>query len=117
MRAPAMSLDAPSSGDPEGRSLGELVPDEDAADPESQMASTELGGIVRDKLTAFAATLEDERERAIWKERLIAPEPASLSDLGDQGQTVDGPPLGPHDNLACSPLDVSELESSHLSRT
>ena len=84
MRAPAMSLNAPASGDPEGRTLGELVPDDDAGDPETNMASTELGGIVRQKLTAFAATLEDERERAIWKERLIAPDPASLSDLGDR---------------------------------
>lgn len=84
MRAPAMSLTAPASGDPEGRTLGELVPDEEAGDPESAMASTELGSIVRDKLAAFAATLDDERERAIWKERLIANEPASLSDLGDR---------------------------------
>lgn len=84
MRAPAMSLNAPASGDPEGRTLGELVPDDEAADPESAMASTELGGIVREKLNAFAATLEDERERAIWRERLVASEPASLSDLGDR---------------------------------
>lgn len=84
MRAPAMSLTAPASGDPEGRTLGELVPDDEAGDPESAMASTELGSIVRDKLTAFAATLDDEREQAIWKERLIANEPASLSDLGDR---------------------------------
>ena len=84
MRAPAMSLDAPASGDPEGRNLGELVPDDDQQDPESQMAGTELGGIVREKLKAFAATLEDDRERAIWSERLVAAEPASLSDLGDR---------------------------------
>lgn len=84
MRAPAMSLNAPASGDPEGRTLGELVPDEASDDPETAMASTELGGIVREKLSAFAATLEDERERAIWRERLVASEPASLSDLGDR---------------------------------
>lgn len=84
MRAPAMSLSAPATGDPEGRTLGELVPDEDAADPEAQMASNELGGIMREKLTAFAETLEDERERAIWRERLMAADPASLSDLGDR---------------------------------
>ncbi len=84
MRAPAMSLNAPASGDPEGRTLGELVPDDDAQDPEMQMASTELGSIVREKLKAFAETLEDERERAIWTERLVAAEPASLSDLGDR---------------------------------
>ncbi|MSP55001.1 MAG: sigma-70 family RNA polymerase sigma factor [Myxococcales bacterium] len=84
MRAPAMSLDAPASGDPEGRNLGDLVPDKDQQDPESQMAGTELGSIVREKLKAFAATLEDDRERAIWAERLVAPEPASLSDLGDR---------------------------------
>lgn len=84
MRAPAMSLTAPAAGDPEGRTLAELVPDTDAADPEQQMASSELGGIVREKLAAFAATLEDARELAIWKERLVASDPASLSELGER---------------------------------
>lgn len=84
MRAPAMSLTAPAAGDPEGRPLAELVADDGAANPEERMASTQLGGIVRDKLAAFAATLNDDRELAIWRERLVAADPASLSDLGER---------------------------------
>lgn len=83
MRAPAMSLHAPTGGE-EGRSLAEVVPDEDGIGPEGKFAGQELGALVQEKLAAFAATLEDERERAIWRERLMTDEPASLSDLGDR---------------------------------
>jgi RNA polymerase sigma-32 factor len=83
MRAPAMSLHAPVGGE-DGRSLAEIVPDDDNIGPEERVAESQLGALVQDKLKAFAATLEDERERAIWAERLVASEPASLSDLGDR---------------------------------
>jgi RNA polymerase sigma-32 factor len=85
MRAPAMSLHAPVGGE-DGRSLAEIVPDYDGRGPEDRVAGQQLGALVQDKLSAFAATLEDERERAIWLERLMAVEPASLSDLGDRYQ-------------------------------
>ncbi len=81
MRAPAMSLHAPVGGE-DGRSLAEIVPDNDSTGPEDKVAESQLGAIVQEKLRAFAATLEDDRERAIWTERLVANEPASLSDLG-----------------------------------
>lgn len=83
MRAPAMSLHAPVGGE-EGRPLADVVSDEPDAHPEAQVAGQELGAIVQEKLRAFAATLEDEREQAIWRERLMASEPASLSDLGER---------------------------------
>ncbi len=83
MRAPAMSLYAPVGGE-EGRPLAEVVSDADAVGPEQQVADHQLGEIVQTKLRAFEATLEDERERAIWKERLMAGEPSSLSDLGER---------------------------------
>lgn len=83
MRAPAMSLYAPVGGE-EGRALAEVVYDADATGPEEQVADHQLGEIVQSKLRAFEATLEDERERAIWKERLMAQEPSSLSDLGER---------------------------------
>jgi RNA polymerase sigma-32 factor len=83
MRAPAMSLHAPVGGE-DGRSLAEIVPDNDAAGPEERVAGQQLGLLVQDKLRQFELTLEDERERAIWVERLVANEPASLSDLGER---------------------------------
>ncbi len=83
MRAPAMSLHAPVGGE-EGRSLAEIVPDDVGAGPEATVAGNELGTLVQEKLKQFADTLDDERERAIWRERLVTNEPASLSDLGDR---------------------------------
>lgn len=83
LQAPALSLHAPAGG-AEGRPLSEVVQDHDHRDPEGNVASTELGGVVRNKLNAFALTLTDERERAIWVRRLTAAEPESLSDLGDE---------------------------------
>jgi RNA polymerase sigma-32 factor len=71
-------------GGEEGRELAEVVTAEDEASPEDTFASQELGELVQEKLRAFAETLEDERERAIWRERLVAAEPASLSDLGER---------------------------------
>jgi len=83
MRAPAMSLHAPMGGE-EGRSLAEVVPDEDTSGPEAVVAGNELGSLVQEKLKEFERTLDDERERAIWRERLVTNEPASLSDLGER---------------------------------
>ncbi len=83
MRAPAMSLTTPMAGE-EGRPLQDIVPDEENVDPETRVADGQLGELVRAKLNAFQATLDDERERAIWKERLMAQDPASLSEIGDR---------------------------------
>jgi RNA polymerase sigma-32 factor len=83
MRAPAMSLHAPVGGE-EGRSLAEVVPDEEGGGPEVTVAGNELGALVQEKLKQFEKTLDDERERAIWRERLVTNEPASLSDLGER---------------------------------
>lgn len=85
MRAPAVSLQTPVGGE-EGRPLAEVVSDEERQSPETAVAGGELGSLVQERLRAFEATLEDERERAIWRERLVAAEPASLSDLGDRYQ-------------------------------
>ncbi|GDX82511.1 RNA polymerase sigma factor [Deltaproteobacteria bacterium] len=83
MRAPAMSLTTPVAGE-EGRPLQDVVPDEESLDPEQRVAGSQLGELVQSKLKAFEATLEDDRERAIWRLRLMAGEPASLSDIGDR---------------------------------
>ncbi|MSQ01555.1 MAG: sigma-70 family RNA polymerase sigma factor [Myxococcales bacterium] len=83
MRAPAMSLTTPMAGE-EGRPLQDIVPDEENVDPETRVADGQLGELVKKKLNAFQATLDDERERAIWTERLMAQDPASLSEIGDR---------------------------------
>ena len=84
MRAPALSLHGPAGDDENGRSLAEVVPEKGTIDPETGAANNELGAIVKEKLAVFAATLTDPREQQIWKRRMIAPEPVSLSDLGDE---------------------------------
>lgn len=85
MRAPALSLQAPAGDEPDGRTLSEVVPETIPNDPEDQTARHELGTLVRKHLDAFAAAqLTDDRERTIWTERLVAPDPQSLSALGKQ---------------------------------
>jgi RNA polymerase sigma-32 factor len=86
MRAPALSLHGPAGDDDSGRTLAEVVPEKGAPDPEANAASNELGGIVKAKLDEFARTLQDQRELEIWNRRMIASDPVSLSDLGDEFQ-------------------------------
>jgi RNA polymerase sigma-32 factor len=81
LSAPALSLHAPAGGE-DGRALAEMIPDKLGASPEEKAASGELGLVVRGHLESFAKTLRDEREHAIWNERLISSDPISLSALG-----------------------------------
>lgn len=83
MRAPAMSIDAPM-GDDDGRALVDIMADEDTTGPETNVMRGQLYDVVVQKLEVFAQTLHDERELAIWHERLVAQEPESLSTLGDR---------------------------------
>lgn len=83
LAAPALSLNAPMGG-PEGRPLAEVVSQEGASSPEDDVARSEMSAVFQTQLTAFATELRDERELAIWHERLTAQEPASLSELGDR---------------------------------
>lgn len=84
MRAPALSFHAPAGDEEDGRTLAEVVPDTHPKNPETNAARNELGGIMHDALTEFASTLTDNRERVIWERRLLAVDPASLSDLGEE---------------------------------
>ena len=84
MRAPALSLHGPAGDDESGRTLAEVVPEKGLVDPETQAASSELGAIVKTKLAAFAATLQTDREKEIWVRRMVAADPISLSELGDE---------------------------------
>ena len=81
MRAPALSFDAPI-GDDDGRPLSDVVPHKTNDSPEVGAAKSQLGAIVKERLDEFAASLTDEREKAIWTERMVAVDPVSLSELG-----------------------------------
>jgi RNA polymerase sigma-32 factor len=83
MRAPAMSIHAPASGE-EGRELSEVIPDKIDVGPEVHAARGELGAQVASELSAFAETLRDDREREIWTDRLVAEDPVSLAVLGER---------------------------------
>ncbi len=82
MRAPASSLDAPVGE--EGRSLAEVISDDAELAPDDAVAQAELGGKIKILLEAFGETLLDDRERAIWRERLTSRDPLPLSALGEQ---------------------------------
>ena len=85
MRAPALSFDAPVGDGALGRPLSETVAEESPQNPEDQAARGELGTRVRDKLNHFFKTsIVDEREQVIWKERMVADDPVSLSRLGER---------------------------------
>ncbi len=83
MRAPALSLDSPAS-DGESRTLAEVVPEKNPNDPEIQASRGQLGALMKERLEAFRTTLEQEREIAIWDDRLVATDPQSLSSLGQR---------------------------------
>ena len=83
MRAPAMSLHAPARGE-EGRSLSEVIPDRVALGPDEAAARSELGAAIQAELRAFSEQLRDERELAIWNERLVSEDPISLALLGER---------------------------------
>jgi len=82
-RQPALSLTGPRGGGDEGRSLDETLASGDR-DIEDQVGRAELMDTVEAKMQAFYETLEDERERAIWRERLVAEDPAALAELGER---------------------------------
>lgn len=84
LKLPTLSLTAPRSSDPEeGRTLGETLADHDV-DVESEVVHSELMNTVDQHMQAFAAELTDEREQAIWAERLMAIEPLALAALGER---------------------------------
>ncbi|MCP4808269.1 MAG: sigma-70 family RNA polymerase sigma factor [Proteobacteria bacterium] len=84
LRAPAMSFDAPAGSDADGRSLKDVVPDAEMMSPVEQAERAQLGSVVKEKLDVFAETLVDDREHAIWFERLTVADPIPLSRLGER---------------------------------
>ncbi|MEO6952051.1 MAG: RNA polymerase factor sigma-32 [Polyangia bacterium] len=78
-----MSLDAPASRDEDdGRSKMETM-EGSLPQPDAAVEGAEFRGLLRDKLGAFAGTLEG-RERTIFEERLLNDQPKTLQEIGDK---------------------------------
>jgi RNA polymerase sigma-32 factor len=81
--APPVFLDAEAPGH-ESTTVGDLMESEDALNPEDAVAEYDLSRQIQNAIDDFGAGLDDDRERAIWFERMIAEDGKSLVQLGDE---------------------------------
>ena len=83
-----LSLDAPLRTDEGDSTTSRLAGLQDTAAPADEtLGKAQLHRVFREKLEAFAATLTDARERAIFEKRLLPPEgvpPLTLQEIGTQ---------------------------------
>lgn len=79
--APPVFLDAEAPGH-ESTTIGDLMESEGALNPEEACAEYDLSRQIQDAIDEFGANLENDRERAIWFERMIAEDNKSLVELG-----------------------------------
>jgi RNA polymerase sigma-32 factor len=77
-----MSLDAPLGDDSKATRADRFLPSS-AQGAEERLGNEELRALFREKLQAFAQTLEG-KERFIFENRLISDEPLTLQDIGDK---------------------------------
>jgi RNA polymerase sigma-32 factor len=77
-----LSLDAPVQRDGSSATFGDFLAG-GGANAETQMGDGELRRVFLEKVHAFANTLEDPRDRRIIAERILAEEPKTLQELGD----------------------------------
>jgi RNA polymerase sigma-32 factor len=77
-----VSFDAPLLGEDSDRTLGDLV-SAGAASAEDEVGNRELREVFLSKVKEFAAGLEP-RERQIVEQRILAEEPRTLQELGDE---------------------------------
>ncbi len=85
LAASEKSLDAPV-GDSDGRSISKIdTMATSAQGPEALTADGELQALLKDKLAEFRKTLiGKDKELAIFDDRLVADDPLTLQQLGDQ---------------------------------
>jgi len=89
MAADDLSLDAPVlAGDEDGRpSRLERLATDRAPAADVALGDQELQRVFREQLAAFAATIQDEKERFIFEHRLLPPEgtePLTLQEIGNR---------------------------------
>lgn len=78
-----LSLDAPiGDGDGKPTTRMDLLPSTTAR-VDDTLAGAEIGTMVREQLEAFGATLIN-KEASIFRDRLMADEPATLQEIGDK---------------------------------
>ncbi len=78
-----VSLDVPAHGAEDGRTRGDALASDSFADPETAAGGGEVHRMLQESFAAFRETL-DERDQAIWDDRLQAIEPLRLEDLGNR---------------------------------
>jgi len=81
--APDASLDAPLGGDDEARTRMDFVSSGNSDRPDVQAEQNEFTSKLREKLNAFADTLEG-REETIFRERWLTDEPLTLQEIGER---------------------------------
>jgi RNA polymerase sigma-32 factor len=83
MSARDLSLDTPIDADEEdGTSLIDFIADKHAT-AEEAVATAEYRELMREKMAVFARTLKG-KEEVIFRTRLLAEEPVTLQEIGDQ---------------------------------
>jgi len=78
-----LSLDAPVQRESGGATYGDFL-SAGGESAEAQVADTELRRVFMEQVHAFAETLTDPRDRRIVDERILAEEPKTLQELGDE---------------------------------
>lgn len=79
-----LSIDAPvGRDDGHGTTYGDFLTATGAGE-EERIADNELKSVFMEKVHAFAAELENPRDRRIIDERILAEEPKTLQELGDE---------------------------------
>jgi RNA polymerase sigma-32 factor len=82
MAARDLSVDTPLDGDEESATLLDFMADKRAT-TEEEVAANEYRQIVSQKMEEFARTLKG-KEQVIFTKRLLAEEPLTLQEIGDQ---------------------------------
>lgn len=77
------SLQAPVGSEEGSQTLGDRLKLEGDGTDEV-LADIELRSIFREKLERFGETIDDERDRAIFRERLLAEDPLTLQEIGSR---------------------------------
>lgn len=80
--APALSIDQAAPGY-ENVTIGELLKD-DSASPEQEVAHEEFYEKVHEIMMDFSKMITDPRELALWNRRLMADDPITLAELGNE---------------------------------
>jgi RNA polymerase sigma-32 factor len=77
-----VSLEKPIKEDSSSTSVRDLLP-ESTKPADERLGDAQVRSLIREKLQAFRTTLEG-REQEIFDERLMAPKPLTLKELGDR---------------------------------